>query len=274
METTLSPSAVTPAQERSYQSRVVAWSFYDWANHAYITTTSSTFFPPYFVAIAAPAFLAIGSSAGNPAAQALARDTASNVFALTVSAALLVAAILAPLIGTFADITGRRKRLLLVATGFGGVLSSMMFTLTTGMWQIGLILYFVTQIAMNIALGLNSSLLPHVARQDDLDRASSLGYAFGYIGGGVLLALNTVLYLFAARLGLDSATAVRIAFFSVGIWWLVFTIPLVLQVPEPPATPLTQGGRGHPVLDSLARLGHTLRAMRQYRELFKMLIAF
>src|SRR5271157_4934444 len=97
--------------ERRYNRRVLSWAWYDWADHAYITTTASTFFPPYFVAIAAPALLAAGQAASQPA-QALARDTASNLYAFTVSLALFSAAIIAPILGAFADITGQRKRLL------------------------------------------------------------------------------------------------------------------------------------------------------------------
>jgi MFS transporter, UMF1 family len=262
------------AAERTYRRRVFAWTWYDWADHAYITSTASTFFPPYFVAIAAPAFLAVGAATSDPAAAALARDTASNLYAFTVSIALFIAALLAPIIGAYADITGRRKRLLIAATVVGAAVSSLMFVLVTGMWLLGLVLYAVTQIAMNIALGLNSSLLPHVARPDDLNRASSLGYAMGYIGGGTLLALNTALYLLAPSLGLDSGLAVRIAFFSVGLWWLGFSLPLALRVSEPPATPLSHGSRGNPVADAFTRLGHTLADARRYRELFKMLVAF
>lgn len=261
-------------QDKSYSRRILAWSFYDWANHAYITTTASTFFPPFFIAIAAPAFLIASKASGDVTAQALARDTASNVYALTVSIALFAAAILAPIIGTIADITGRRKRYLLVATGVGGVLASLMFFLTTGLWQLALVLYFLTQIAMNIALGLSSSLLPHVARADDLNRVSSQGYAMGYIGGGILLALNTALYLFSDKLGIDSGMAVRIAFATVGLWWIGFSIPLALRVPEPPATPLAHSTTGSAIRDSFIRLGHTIRDIQQYRELFKMLVAF
>ncbi len=274
MDVTTQPAQAAPARDRAYYSRVTAWSFYDWANHAYITTTSSTFFPPYFIAIAAPAFLLAGKAATDPAAQALARDTASNVYALTVSVALFVAAILAPIIGTLADLTGRRKRYLIIATAVGGVLSSMMFTLTTGMWQWGLVLYFLTQIAMNIALGLNSSLLPHVAQQEDMDRASSQGYAMGYVGGGLLLAINTALFLFSSDLGIDSSLAVRIAFLTVGVWWIGFTIPMILRVPEPPATPMVHGDGGNLLRNTFTRLGHTIRDARRYREMFKMLIAF
>jgi UMF1 family MFS transporter len=222
--------------ERTYRRKILAWSFYDWADHAFITSTSSTFFPTYFIAIAAPAFLEAGKAASDLAAQALARDNASNIYAISVSIALFLSALVAPIIGTYADITGKRKRLLIITTVIGGVIASLMFTLVTGMWLLGLLLFMGAQVALNVALGLNSSLLPHITRPDDLDRASSLGYAMGYFGGGILLAANTALYLFADKLGIEPGTAVRIAFLLVGLWWIAFTLPLALNVPEPPAT--------------------------------------
>ena len=269
--TPLSPPDIDAA--KLYNRRIRAWSLYDVADHAYITVTSTTFFPPYFIAIATPAFLEIGKGVTDTAANALARDTASNVYAFAVSLALFIAAILAPIIGTYADLTGRRKRLLVVTTAAGGVIASLMVTLTTGMWALGLLMYMATQIALNIALGMNSSLLPHVARPADIPRVSSLGYAMGYIGGGILLLINTVLFLFAGKLGIDSSTAVRIAFLSVGFWWIGFTIPTALVVPEPPAVPLANSS-GSPVRDTFTRLGHTVRDIQRYRELFKMLVAF
>jgi MFS transporter, UMF1 family len=264
----------TAQDQKDYNRRVSSWTWYDWANHSYITTTASTFFPPYFISIATVAFLAAGTSIDDAAAKALARDTASNVFALTVSFALLVAAILAPILGALADITGGRKRLLVGATVVASIFSSLMFILTTGMWQLGLVLYFITQVAMNICLGLSSSLLPHVAREEDVSRVSSLGYAMGYIGGGVLLALNTALFIFSDKMGIDSGLAVRIAFFSVGVWWIVFTIPLIRNIHEPPATPLAHGSRNNALLDTYTRLANTIKAAARYREMFKMLVAF
>ncbi len=275
MATPLQTGAAAAAEaETLYNRRVRAWAFYDWADHAYITTTASTFFPPYFIAIAAPSFLAAGALATDAVAQAHARDAASNTFAFAVSLALFVAAILAPLIGAYADIRGWRKRLLLVTTLAASAFSSLMFILVTGMWVQGLVLYFLSQILMNFALGFSSSLLPHVARADDMNRVSSLGYAMGYFGGGLLLALNTALYLFADKLGLESGLVVRIAFLSVGIWWTVFSLPLLWTVPEPSATPLAHGSRGSAARDALTRLANTLRDARRYKELFKMLLAF
>lgn len=266
-------SSTEVPSEQTYQKRIRAWSWYDWADHAYITTTVSTFFPPYFIAIAAPAFLVAGKALTDTAAMATARDTASNIYALVVSISLFFAAILAPVIGAFADITGHRKRFLIIFTVIGGLLASLMFVLTTGMWIPALLFFFATQVSLNIALGFNSSLLPHITRPDDMNRVSSLGYAMGYSGGGLLLALNTALYLFSDKIGLGSGMAVRIAFLSVGIWWILFTLPLLLHVPEPPATPLAHSSKNS-LRDSFTRIGHTLKDIQRYKELFKMLLAF
>src|SRR5262245_55227682 len=152
----------------AYRQHVRAWSMYSWALDGVITSSVITFFPPYFIAIAAPAFLEAGKSASDKTASALAADNASNVFSLVIALSLFIAAIIAPIVGTYADLTGRRKRLLIFVTALGSVLASMMLALTSGDWLLGLILYAGTQVAVNIALGMNSSLLPHVSRPEDL----------------------------------------------------------------------------------------------------------
>ncbi|HUK12108.1 MAG TPA: MFS transporter [Thermoanaerobaculaceae bacterium] len=266
------PPSGADAGERAYRRRIHAWALYDWADHAYVTVTATSFFPPHFVAIAAPAFLAAGAIGAEATARA--RDTASNVYAVTVSAALLVVAIVAPLVGTIADLTGRRKRLLLTVTGAGAVVAAAMVAVTTGRWVLALALYFTSQVAVNVALGLNSSLLPHVARGDDLGRASSLGYALGYVGGGLLLAVATAVFLAADRIGIGRDVVVRAAFLAVGAWWLGFSLPLALVVPEPAALPLAHGGGRGVLRDALIRLRHTLADLRRYRQTFTMLVAF
>ncbi len=266
----MSPSS----DDKTYRRRVLSWAFYDWANHAYVTTTATTYFPPYFLALAAPSFLKTGMGESNEAAMALARDSASNIFAFTVALALLTAAVLALLVGTYADLTDLRKRILIRLTFAGGVLASSMFLLTDGMWISALVLYFLTQVILNIVLGLNSSLLPHTAHPEDLNRVSSLGYAMGYIGGGLLLAANTMIYFLAGRLGISSDLAVRIAFLSVGVWWIGFTIPYWVNVPEPKILTLGRKRSKMPLRDSFFQIAETVRHIRRYKELFKMLIAF
>ncbi|HUJ18806.1 MAG TPA: MFS transporter [Nitrospirota bacterium] len=260
--------------ELNYGRRVLSWSFYDWADHAYITTTATTFFPPYYLTIAAPAFLRSSTGVIDEAARALARNTASSVFAFTVSCALFIAAILAPVIGAYADITDQRKRILIRITIAGAVLASSMFFLTAGMWIEALLLYFLTQVLVNVALGLNSSLLPHIAHPEDMNRVSSLGYAMGYVGGGLLLALNTAVFLLSGTFGMSADLAVRTAFLSVGIWWITFMLPLAINVPEPRIQSLNGTRSVTPLRGALVQIRNTFRDIRRYRELFKMLIAF
>ncbi len=260
--------------DKKYRRRILSWSLYDWADHAYITTTATTYFPPYYLAIAAPAFMKAGTVLTGDAAKALAQETASDIFAFTISFSLFVAAILAPIVGTYADITDQRKKILVRISVVGGILASSMFLLKTGMWIPALLLYFFTQIIINIALGLNSSLLPHIALPEDMNRASSLGYAMGYIGGGLLLAINTGVFLFADRLGISNDFAIRMAFFSVGIWWIGFMGPFAISVPEPRIQSLARKRSRTPVRDSFVQLAKTAHDISRYRELFKMLIAF
>ena len=122
---TAASQSAAPA-ERAYHRRIRAWSLYDWADHAVITTMAGTFFPPYFIAIAAPALLLANQAAsGQAQAEALARDTASNYYAFAVSLALFIAAVVAPIIGAYSDIRGWRKRLLVLSTIVGGGLASL-----------------------------------------------------------------------------------------------------------------------------------------------------
>jgi len=260
--------------EKAYHRRVFSWALYDWANHAYLTVTATTYFPPFFLALAAPAFLDASRGEAGDAALALARDSASNVYAFVVAFALFVAAVLAPLVGTYADLTDERKRILIRLTVVGAVLASSMFFLTSGTWVAALVLYFLTQVILNIVLGLNSSLLPHTARPHDLNRVSSLGYAMGYVGGGLLLAANTAVFFLAHWLGISDDLAVRIAFLSVGIWWIGFTIPYAVAVPEPKILSLSKKHDAGPLRGAVIQLNRTIRDIRKYKELFKMLIAF
>ena len=128
------------------------------------------------------------------------------------------------------------------------------------------------------------SLLPHIARPNEIDRVSTAGYAMGYVGGGILLALNLAWIQKPEWFGLPSGPGltesqatlpVRLAFLSVAVWWLVFSIPLFRRVPEPPARLESDEWRGeNPVRAAFVRLGETFRELRGYRQAFLMLLAF
>jgi MFS transporter, UMF1 family len=235
-----------------------AWAMYDWANSAVQCTIITAVFPIYFASVA---------GAELPPAVATER------FATATTLALVIVAILAPLLGAYADYAGTKKRLLAIFVAIGASATAAMFFITRGEWQFGALLFVIVNIGVSGSFVFYDSLLPHIARPDEMDRVSSAGYALGYIGGGLLLALNLAWILKPALFGLqDAGVASRLSFLSVAIWWVVFSIPMFRRVPEPAVQP--SGQDRSPIVASLRQLAVTLRELRRYRQAFLMLVAF
>jgi MFS-type transporter involved in bile tolerance (Atg22 family) len=240
--------------DTTYKRRVRAWTLYDWANSAFVTTVIAAVLPVYFSQVA-------GSTLPSEA-------TATAYWSGALSLALLISAIMSPILGTVSDVMRGKKRFLALFTLAGVAATALLVLVDSGDWVLALLLVSIGRIALVGALSFYDSLLPHVARKEDVDKVSAQGYALGYLGGGILLAINVVMIFV-----LPGTWGPRLSFLSVAIWWLVFSIPLLRQVPEPPAD--TQRAAGRSVVgESLARLGATLRDLRHYGELFKFLIAF
>ena len=236
-----------------------AWASYDWANSAFQCTIITAVFPVYFASVAA---------ADLPPAVATER------FATATTIALTIVALLAPILGAYADVAGAKKRLLALFLGLGVLTTAMMVQIGRGDWWLAAVLFVLANIGVSGSFVFYDSLLPHIARADEMDRVSSAGYALGYLGGGVLLAVNLAGILPPGWFGLaDAGVASRLSFFSVAVWWLVFAIPLLRHVPEPPVTTPRLAGV-HPVVQSVRQLVGTLRELRQYRQAFLMLVAF
>ena len=203
---------VTPEQR--------AWAWYDWANSAYFTTVVTAVFPAFYSTYAA---------ADLEPAQATARFGAIT----TISVALI--AIVSPILGAIADFTGIKKKLLAIFMLVGVTAAAAMVLIDRGDWLLASTLFFVGNIGVSGTTVFYDSLLPHVARPEETDRVSAAGYALGYLGGGVLLLLNLAWILQPQTFGFaDAAAATKASFFSVAIWWLVFSLPLLRRVPEPP----------------------------------------
>jgi UMF1 family MFS transporter len=225
-----------------------AWAMYDWANSAFQTTIITAVFPLFFSDVAA---------AGLAPAVATAR------FAWATTIAVAVIAVLGPVLGAIADYRG------VVAT-------ALMATIDRGEWQYAAALFMVSNIAIAATLVFYDSLLPHIASPDEIDRVSTSGYAVGYIGGGVLLAINLAWILSPATFGLpDAIAAIKLSFVSVALWWCIFSIPLFRRVPEPPRV-LEAGelANENAVRVALVRVRETFGELRGYRNAFLMLVAF
>ena len=237
-----------------------AWAFYDWANSAFLTTIVAAVFPVYY---------------NNVAASGLAPETAAFNFSVGTTVALAVSAVMAPVLGAIAD-HRPFKKLFLSAFMVLGVLATMAMALIgEGDWALAIGLFMIANVAVSGSIAFYDSLLPHIAAPEELDRVSSSGFALGYLGGGLLLSINLAWILQPGLFGLpDAGVATRLAFFSVGVWWMVFSIPLMRTVPEPAIA-----GGGHPSIAVATRralhdLRETFTHLRKYRQAFLMLLAF
>src|SRR5215216_4678224 len=239
----------------AYRRRVRAWTLYDWANSAFATTILAAVLPVYYSQVA-------GATLPSEA-------VATAYWSIGLSISLFISAILSPILGTISDVMRGKKQFLAIFTGIGVVATGLLVLVETGDWMLASILFIAGRIGFIGAITFYDSLLPHVARPNEQDSVSSRGYAMGYLGGGLLLAINVVMIFL-----LPGTWGPRLSFLSVAIWWAVFSIPLFRQIPEPPsATAALQPGETI-VGAGFKRLRETLRDIRHYRELFKYLLAF
>jgi MFS transporter, UMF1 family len=238
-----------------------AWAMYDWANSAFQTTIIAAVFPIYYQKVAA---------AGQPEALATSR------FAWATTLAILVVAIIAPLLGAIADYTAIKKKLLGIFLAIGAAATAAMFWIQEGDWQLALTLFVIGNVGVAASIVFYESLLPHLVGEGDLDRVSSAGYAVGYLGGGALLAINLLMIQKPSLFGIpDAGTATRLALASVAVWWVVFSIPLFRKVAEPPARiERDERAGGNAFLTGAKRLGETFHELRRYRNAFVFLLAF
>jgi UMF1 family MFS transporter len=241
--------------DREYNRRIRAWTMYDWANSAFATTVLAAVLPIYFSQVA-------GSTLPSAA-------VATSYWSIGLSISLLIAALISPIFGTVSDIMRGKKRFLAIFAGLGVVSTAFLVLVDTGDWMLASIVGVLGRIGFNAANTFYDALLPHVARPEDQDKVSARGYAMGYVGGGLLLAINVAMIQM-----LPGTWGPRLSFLSVAIWWAVFTIPILRRVPEP-HTALAHLKPGESVFTAgFERLATTLRDIRQYSELFKYLLAF
>jgi MFS transporter, UMF1 family len=242
---------------------------YDWATSAVQTTIMVAVFPIYFVKVAGAAL---------PAGGATQRLATVNTLAL------VIIALLSPILGAISDYRGAKKRLLAIFMLIGVAAVGGMFFIDRGEIDLASVFFLLALIGAAGSFVFYEALLPHIARPGEIDRVSNAGYAMGYIGGGLLLALNLAWIQKPAWFGLPSGSdlgeaqatlPVRLAFVSVAVWWMVFSLPLFRRVPEPPPKlePDERPGES-PIKMAFVRLAETFHELRGYRQAFLVLGAF
>ena len=237
---------------------VLSWAFNDWANSAFATTVMAGFFPAFF-----QKFWSIGVE---PTISTSRLGFANGV-------AGLVVALLAPVLGTIADRGSRRKTFLIYFTLFGVAATAALYFVERGDWHAAFWCFVAGSIGFSASCVFYDALLLDVAAAHELDRASAYGYALGYLGGGLLFAINVLMTLKPQWFGLaDIAAAIRVSFVSVALWWLIFMLPLAFNVHESrrAATP----GFFAAARAGFGELRATLHDIARYRELVIFLVAY
>lgn len=250
---------IKPLNEDGIDRRkAVSWALYDWANSAFATTVMAGFFPIFFKEYWSHHVAVTTSTFWLGAANSL--------------ASLLIMA-LSPLLGAIADQGGAKKRLLLLFTALGVGTTGALYLVARGQWPLALLLYGVGVFGFSAANAFYDALIVVVADERKLDMVSALGFSLGYLGGGLLFAVNVLMTLYPQTFGLpDAAAAVRLSFLAVAIWWAVFSLPLLLFVPEPPAPRSLRGLAA--ARAGLAQLRGTLAEIGRLRMVGVFLLAY
>ncbi len=249
-------------EDKSYKRVIRAWTMYDWANSAFATTIMGAILPTYFAT-----YIAQGDSV--------------PIWGSAVAIGSLIAAVLSPILGGIADFKASKKLFLGLFAGLG-ILSTVLLFFVIGPEDLilSVIIYIIGAIGFAGSLVFYDSLLPHVARPEDMDKVSSRGYALGYLGGGLLLLINILMIFVGPNLltGMPTEEAtqlmMRLSLASVAVWWAVFSIPLFRWVPEPAAMAEKREIGQSGVKVSLLRLGKTFREIQDYKDLFWFLLTF
>ena len=237
-----------------------AWAMYDFANSAVQTTIIAAVFPVYFQRVAA---------ADLPASVATSR------FAWATTIAIIIVAIVAPVLGALADTRRLKKPLLGIFLAVGASAVAAMYGIQEGDWKLALVLFVIVNVGVAGSIVFYEALLPHIARGDELDRVSTAGYAIGYLGGGLLLTVNLAMIQLPHWFGIpDAGVATRLALASVAVWWVVFSWPLFRRVPEPRVAPSAGMRAGPALVQSVRQLASTIRELRRYKQASLLLLAF
>lgn len=272
----LTPSAGPAAPRKGFLERLGlhrpelrAWAMYDWANSAMVTTIVTAVFPIYFSSVACAQF---------------SEKDATAIYAVAMAVGLLIVAVLAPILAALADYTAVKKKMLGGFLGLGVAATACMFFIHKDDWLLAAFLFILAEVGASGSIAFYDALLPHVAKEDEIDRVSTAGYALGYVGGGLLLALNAAWIQWPQWFGLPHGPGLteaqrtlpmRLAFLSVAVWWLLFSIPLFLKVPEPPVKKKNDLPPNQYLIQvAFTRLRETLGELRNYKPALIMLLAF
>lgn len=245
--------------EKKDKKIIYSWVLYDWANSAFATTILAAVLPIYY---------------NDVAAANLPDNLATSYWGYTQAIAMLIIALITPILGAVADYSKSKKIFLKLFIYIGITGTGLLFFITEGMYLLASLFFIIANIGFSGGNIFYDSFLPIITKKDKIDYVSSMGYSAGYMGGGLLLLINLLMIMKPALFGIpDTLIATRLTFITVAIWWLVFSIPALINLPES-RIGLGKFTFGPYIKQGVSRVLNTFRNVRKYKELWKFLIAF
>lgn len=260
----------TPQAPINDRREIFGWAMYDWANSAFSTTVGTVFLGPYIASLTAKA----GEAYSDGMARFLGIPVAPDSFlAYCVSFSVFMQVLFLPILGAIADYSHLRKRMMQIFAAIGALATISMFFVTGNLWWLGGVLFIIANLAFGAAIVFYNAYLPDIASEEERDRVSSYGFAMGYIGGGVLLALNLAFFIFSDDIGVPSTLAVRINLASAGVWWMGFSLITWTRLRPRHAARALPPGESY-ISIGFKQLGKTFREMKYFPETLKFLLAY
>ena len=207
--------------DKNNPRELFGWKMYDWANSAFYTTVVGALFSPYITRLAQSA---VGENGVVLDLGPLGAVTAKSLPTLCVSISVGAQVFLLPILGALGDYSNLKKRLMALFCYIAVTANCLMFFITEGLYLFGGVLFIIANVCFGAALVFYNAFLPEITTEDQADKVSSRGFAYGYLGGAILLALNLLLVTNAENLGISTGLAVRLSLLSAGVWWGGFAI--------------------------------------------------
>lgn len=242
------------------KKQIRAWCLYDFGNSAFATTILAAVLPAYFSSV-------IYKGEGS----------ATAAWGIITTIAMLIIAVVSPILGAISDSARAKKKFWAFFMGIGCIATAFLFFPGPGETEYLSIVFIVANIGFTGSLVFYDAFLPHIVSQDRMDKVSAAGFAWGYIGGGILLVINMLMIMNPGSIfgaGDPNHLGIRLSFVSVSVWWVLFSLPMFRHIHEPLADDAKKMSAAAAIKEGARQLLATFRQISQYKELFKYLIAY
>jgi UMF1 family MFS transporter len=256
--------------DKNNPREVFGWKMFDWANSAFSTTIVGALYGPYLTEITQRA---VGENGNLLSLGPMGAITAKSFFPTCVSAAVFLQIFLLPILGSVADYSNLKKKMMALFCYIAVAATCLMFFVTGGLYWLGGLLFIIANLGFGAAVVFYNGFLNDITTEDQRDKVSSRGFAYGYLGGGLLLALNFLLVKSAPRLGMDTLMAVRISLFSAGVWWGGFALITFATLKTRAVERSLPRGKTYLTV-GFSELGRTFRELARLRHTLKYLIGY